>query len=460
MDMSQPPRISDQPLGSLFARPRMSRRTLFRHAASAVSGYFLWPGLISPARAQARGTRADNVIFVYLSGGISQTDTFDFREGPWTPSNFEPEPISGFRWPRRLLPKLAEQLPSITLVRSVLAWAEDHSLAREWLQIGRNPTRPDSAASPHIGSVIASELGANQPGALFPPYVSLNATAGSQPESGFLPAIYSPLLVNEVSGESPNWTRHPDGVDRYQKRVQLLHSMADPSNSQIFDQIATNQENARRLVGDPRVDQGFQLSAAERHAYGDSLFGNACLVARNMLRHQLGPRFIQITFGDWDHHGQIYSPSAFSADEPTSMARRLDTGLGSLMADLKNDGLLDRTLILVMSEFGRTVGTLSNGGGRDHLRTQSVFFAGASIRGGRTIGSTDETGRVIEDFGWRANRPVRHEDIEATLYWAPGNRLDQNNHESGYRRAVFVRAGFGRATLHAADGVVGRGRRP
>jgi hypothetical protein len=396
---------------------------MFRHVASAVSGYILWPGLVSSASAQSRGsngrTQADNVIFVLLSGGISQTDTFDFREGPWTPSNFEPEETLGFRWPRRLLPKLAEQLPSVTLVRSVLAWAEDHALAREWLQIGRNPTRPDSVSSPHIGSVIASELGANQPDAVFPPYMSLNAVSGNQPESGFLPVTYSPLMVNNVNGESPNWTRHPDGADRFQKRVQLLNSMeTEHSSSRVFDEIATNQANARRLMGDARVDQAFQLSAGERQEYGESSFGNACLVARNMLRHKLGPRFIQITYGDWDHHGQIYNPAFLSADEPTSMARRLDSGLGSLISDLRNDGLLDRTLILVMGEFGRTVGALSSAAGRDHLRTQSVLFAGASIRGGHVIGSTDETGRVIEDFGWRGNRPIRHEDIEATLYSA------------------------------------------
>jgi uncharacterized protein (DUF1501 family) len=196
--------------------------------------------------------------------------------------------------------------------------------------------------------------------------------------------------------------------------------MAPDVTARTANEIATNQSSAQRLANDSRVNLAFQLSADEQATYGNSGFGNACLVARNLLRHGLGPRFIQITSGDWDHHGQIYSPAALDAGTPTSIARCFDSGLGALLKDLANDGLLSRTLVLVMSEFGRTVGSLSGNAGRDHLRTQSVMFAGASIRGGHVLGSTDPTGAAIQDFGWRGNRPIRHEDIEATVYWALG----------------------------------------
>jgi hypothetical protein len=355
-----------------------------------------------------------------LSGGISHTDTFDLKEGPWTPANFAPTTFGDVRWPQGLFPQLSDQLSSVALVRSVVSWAEDHSLSRQWLQVGRNPTRPDSISSPHIVSIIASELAPSQPDSLFPAYVSLNAMAGGQPDGGFLPAIYSPLMVAQVDGAGPKWTQHPDGAARLQTRQQLLSSMGGDVSARAASEIATNQVSGQKLSNDSRVNLAFQLSSDERTTYGGTTFGNACLVARNFLRHQLGPRFIQITYGDWDHHGQIYSPAALDGSTPTSIARQFDTGLAALLKDLSNDGTLNRTLVMVMSEFGRTVGVLSGNAGRDHYQNQSVMFAGASIKGGRAIGSTNATGGSVEDFGWHADRPVRHEDLEATLYWALG----------------------------------------
>jgi uncharacterized protein (DUF1501 family) len=123
--------------------------------------------------------------------------------------------------------------------------------------------------------------------------------------------------------------------------------------------------------------------------------------------------------GGWDNHSNIYT-TAFNATNANSQARQLDAGLGALMADLKRDGLFDETLIVVMGEFGRTVGPLNGQAGRDHFLTQSVLMAGAGIRGGRAIGSTDAEGRNVAEPGWSANREIRAEDIEATIYEALG----------------------------------------
>jgi len=167
------------------------------------------------------------------------------------------------------------------------------------------------------------------------------------------------------------------------------------------------------------VDKAFALSGADRARYGNSPFGNACLVAHNLLAGKLGPRFIQISYGDWDHHGQIYAPSAIST-APDSMVRRLDAGLGALLADLKKSRLLEETLVVAIGEFGRTVGPLSAAAGRDHWLQQSMLIAGARTRGGRAIGSTDATGAGTRESGWKQNRDIRHEDLEATLYCALG----------------------------------------
>src|SRR5205823_3304411 len=126
--------------------------------------------------------------------------------------------------------------------------------------------------------------------------------------------------------------------------------------------------------------------------------------------------FIQITFGSWDHHTNIYAPGS----QLTPMAKQFDGGLGMLLADLKSDGLLDQTLIVAQGEFGRTVGPLNSNGGRDHFLQQSALFAGAGIRGGRALGATDKIGSDTVDSGWYRDRYIRPEDIEATIYSAMG----------------------------------------
>ncbi len=403
----------------MIEQRRNHRRLFFRHFGSAVGGYCLLPG----AAAQQRSTRAGvkNVVFVFLSGGISQVDTFDLKVGPWTPRNFDPTHFRGIHFPRGLLPVLSEALDDIVLIRSVRSWAEEHSLARQWLQIGRNPATPDARLSPHIGSVIASELAPQNPNAPLPAYVCLNAVAGSIPGEGFLPAANAPFLVSQTKGDGLRIAMHPEGKERYSRRAALLARLATPGPSTpLIEEDAVYQKSARSLIFNAAIDAAFTVAPAERVRYGDSPFGNACAVARNLLTRKLGPRFIQINFGDWDHHGNIYAPGALDAGNPKSLARQLDSGLGSLIADLKASGALNETLVIAIGEFGRTAGPLTPAQGRDHALLQSALVAGGGVRGGRALGSTDDTGARIRDAGWRRDREIRHEDLEATIYWALG----------------------------------------
>jgi len=398
--------------------PKLHRRLLFRHLGSAVGGYFLIPRVTAQ---QSRVRPAvKNIVFVFLSGGISQVDTFDLKVGSWTPRNFDPTPFRGVQFPRGLMPVLSQRLDDIVLVRSVRAWAEEHTLARQWLQIGRNPATPDARLSPHIGSVIASELAPQNPDAPLPAYACLNAVAGSIPGEGFLPASNAPFLVSQTKGDGLAITMHPEGKGRYTRRAALLARLEPPDTRQVIETEASYQRSAQSLLFNSKIDAAFTIPPADQERYGRSAFGNACAVARNLLSSKLGPRFIQINFGDWDHHGNIYAPGALDAANPTSMARQLDSGLSNLIADLKTSGVLNDTLVLAIGEFGRTVGPLSPAQGRDHWLLQSALVAGGGIRGGRAMGSTDDTGGRMRESGWRLDREIRHEDLEATLYWALG----------------------------------------
>lgn len=403
-----------------WRRPHLSRRIFFRHAAAAIGGYYLLPArpmeTVARAAVSTKAT-AKNCIFILLAGAPSHTDTFDLKEGPWTPAAFNPTSFGDLRFPQGLLPKLAEQLDSVALVRSVRSWAAVHSLAQTWWQVGRNPVSPSARISPHIGSVVSLEVSAREGERILPAFISLNA-GGNRVDNGYLAPEHAPFYVT-AGGALAN-TVHRDGQPRFEGRYGLLLEMdvearAASALGPSAVEAAAFTASARRLMYNPRLDAIFNPPAAERNRYGNTAFGNACLASRNLLRERLGTRFVQITLGGWDHHANIYAPNAGLI----AQSRQFDV-LGTLIGDLKNDGLLDETLIVALGEFGRTVGPLNTQGGRDHFVQQSALFAGARIRGGRAIGSTDAEGRLTVEPGWSRDRDVRTEDVEATIYSALG----------------------------------------
>ena len=143
-----------------WRRPHVSRRVFFRHFASALGGYFLLPSrpmeTVAKAAPAVKGT-AKYCIFILMDGGPSHVDTFDLKEGAWTPQTFRPTSYGDIRFPQGYMPTLAEQLDNIAFVRSMKAWALVHGLARQWVVIGRNPIASTSKIAPHIGSVVAME---------------------------------------------------------------------------------------------------------------------------------------------------------------------------------------------------------------------------------------------------------------------------------------------------------------
>jgi hypothetical protein len=404
-----------------FERPHLSRRGFFRIAASGLTGTVLLnkldaAGGITKTAATPKGT-ARNVVFVLLSGAPSHTDLLDFKQSPDTPMDLlKPETIEGIVWPTGILPNLASHLPDIAIARSVRSWALQHGLAQQWAQIGRSPAGALGPISPNIGSVVALEKEPErQPGQVFPTFLGLNSDGAVG--AGYFSSAYAPFKINPATTGMPD-TANRDGQTRFEARYEFLKQIDAPLrvNSPFgkpMQDYAGFYESGRSLMFNPLVDQAFRFTAEESERYGNTNFGNACLVASKVLAARGGTRYIQITLGGWDHHQDIYT------DLPP-LARTLDSGLAMLLTDLKSSGLLTETLVAVMGEFGRTVGGLTPQAGRDHYLQQFVAFVGAGVRGGRAIGATDETGAATVEYGRSREREIRPEDVEATIYSALG----------------------------------------
>lgn len=368
--------------------------------------------------APALRNTAKSCIFIFLAGAPSQTDMWDLKEGAWTPSDFAPATFGEVRWPQGLLPKTATHLDKLTLVRSGLAWAAVHQLAQTWTQISRNPTGATGAIAPHIGAVVALESQATRTAAdILPGFIALNS--GGIPSSGYLPARYAPFGMIASSAGLTTLT-HPAGAERFARRWDLLHKLDGARACNCIGKPADDMDDfydqSKALMDTPGINTVFTFTDEEHQRYGATVFGDSLVVARNLAAANKGTRFIQTTLGGWDHHSDIYTREAGLYVQAT----QLDNALGALLTDLATMNILDETLVVVTSEFGRTVGPLNNQNGRDHYLRQSMVFAGGGTRGGRVIGKTDATGAQVTEYGWSANRDVRPEDVTATIYSALG----------------------------------------
>ena len=182
-----------------------------------------------------------------------------------------------------------------------------------------------------------------------------------------------------------------------------------------------------RVNGEILLTGPFNITADDRKRYGDNSVGASCILARNVLAEDGGTHYIHICHPGWDHHVQIWDRKA-SSNHYTLM-NEFDPAFSSLLEDLgrtksKHDPsktLLDETLVVCMSEFGRTIGALNNMAGRDHYNhCYPALFAGAGVKGGRVLGRTDKDGGKVIENGWHRKEQPRMENILATMYSALG----------------------------------------
>lgn len=415
----------------------LTRREMFRLSGGlAMTAHWFLP-LANPQRVRAavkpRGT-ARHVMFVMLDGGQSHVDSWDLKEGAWTPQDFDirDAKIPGVRWPMALYPRLAAQLDKVALVRSMEAWDSVHGRAQYYVQAGHALNPALQKEIPPVGSVVAMELASQRRDTdTLPPYVALNVTQSQAGllKSGFLPAAYSPFHIDtntSLSAYSPDPSTKAD----FERRWQMLKSFdgrlrGDSSlQAKAYRDYHDHYEGAVRLMSDPRTGKLFEATAEEKARYGGTITGDACVIARNLLEADAGTRFVFLQSNGWDHHKDIYAPKNFY-----QLSRELDHALAPLIEDLaarKRPGakktLLEETMLIVMGEFGRTPGALTPGlNGRDHYQyAMTALMAGGGIKPGQVIGKTDENGAKVVESGWDLKRSIYMEDIVTTVYSALG----------------------------------------
>jgi hypothetical protein len=410
-----------------YARPSGSRRDFFRLLGAGVTGSYLASSplsaqIIKGQNVETKNT-ARNVIFILLSGAPSHVDTFDLKmtDGV-TPSAFEPADINGMLWNTGVFPKLAERVDDIAIIRSARAWAAQHTLSQTWVQIGRSPAAVLGDVAPNMGAIVSAEKRHERTeGQIFPTFLALNSDGAVG--AGYLPATYEPFKMAPNPNGLAN-TTHADGGARFTTKYDLLEKLDHPIRFEspygdAMSDFGDFYKAARGLMYNPAVESAFRYSTADSARYGSTAFGNALLTAKQVLEANMGTRYIQVTLGGWDMHNNIYSTAA-GQTSIFSLGRTLDNALSTLLGDLKESGLLNETLVVMLGEFGRTVGPLSATAGRDHYLQQFVFFAGGGVKGGRALGVTDEIGARSREYGWSAERDVRVEDVEATIYSALG----------------------------------------
>ena len=393
----------------------VSRRDVLKVGALSFFGLSLPQFLAARGAAAAVGSpKAEAVILLWCSGGPSHLDSFDPK--PDAPAEYRGEfkaidtNVAGIQLSEHL-PNTAKVMDKIALVRSLTSNIAAHEQASQYLMTGYRPL--PTLEYPSYGSVIAKELGVRNS---LPPYVAVPDIARAG-QSGFIGAGYNAFTVPDPSrpGFRVEDVNPPRGVD--QERMARRKGFTQKLNDRFVNPLPDGNvravdafyERAYDLVNSTSAKRAFDVSEEQqslRDQYGMTTYGQGALLARRLVEG--GARFVTVSKGGWDTHDRNFQRLS------TQLLPELDKAYAALLTDLSQRGMLDRTLVILMGEFGRTP-RINPRGGRDHYsRVRFASFAGGGVKGGQVIGKSDATGSTP------AERPVAVEDIASSLYTALG----------------------------------------
>jgi hypothetical protein len=394
----------------------ISRRSFLGAAGLAGFSWLTPVGqlLARAADQQPKGEPAHSIILLWMEGGPSQLETFDPHPG--TRIGGEAKAIQTAAKGIQIadgMESIAEQMGSISLIRSMISKEGDHERAASMM---KNGYRPDpTAAYPSIGAILCHQLPVGKTDV--PRHISI--LPGAWPSrGGFLGAEYDAFHTYDPLQKVPDVTS-PVPAPRDDLRVKDLATLektfARGRNLRVENTLHEHMvRNARTMMTTEQL-KAFDVSlesAATRKAYGDTPFGRGCLAARRLV--EVGVRCVEVTLGGWDSHAENQTLT-------TNCKKHLDPAFGALLKDLKDRDLLKKTIVVWAGEFGRTP-TINPLGGRDHWpKGFSVALAGGPIRGGHVLGATDPEGKKD------AEKPVTIGELHATMLTAVGLNPHKEN---------------------------------
>src|SRR5437588_639177 len=387
------------------AAGRVSRRTFLRRVGAGAGIAALgWKDAVALHAADLR-QRGMSCILLFMNGGPSQFETFDPKPDSKNggPTKAIDTAVSGIRIAEHW-PNVAERMKDVALVRSVTSKEGAHPRAVYQLHTGYAPS--GAVNYPTFGAVAAKEIG--PPDFDLPGFVGIgNRRLSTGLGAGFLGMQFAPFVVNNPN-QMPSNAELPSGVNdrRFARRLDLLKDLEDDfAKAGAQRQVEGHQAlytSAAQLVLSPRL-KAFDLNQEKdgvRDRYGRSSFGQGCLLARRLV--ETGVTFVEVESDGWDTHQDNFNRSK-------SLSADVDKGFAALLADLRERGMLEKTLVIWMGEFGRTP-RINGNNGRDHFpRAFTVALAGGGVKGGQVIGATSADGSDVTD------RPVGVADLFCTF---------------------------------------------
>lgn len=385
-----------------------------RQSLKFLSGLGVWfslPALSARAAAKRRSERPRSLITLWMNGGMSQLETWDPHSG--TPSGGEVQSIRTILPELSIsefLPQMAEQMHDVTLIRSLTSLEGDHARGAAYVKTGYRlePT----LVYPSLGSIVAHEL--PDPGVEIPQHVSLGAD-DFFPRGGYLGnewdafRVFDPgrSLTNLSAGVSDQRMQaRRRGLDVVSQQFRSARPTSDRTTlhtdtiQRALQMMTSEQLKAFELTEEPKV---------VRQAYGDSRFGRGCLVARRLI--EVGVRSVEVSLNGFDTHVNNH-------EGQRTQAQILDPAFATLLTELRDRDLLDSTVVLCISEFGRTP-QINPAGGRDHWpHWFSCVVAGGGFRKGLVLGQTPSVVSIRNQDDAQNKRPVPKDPITVPELYA------------------------------------------
>jgi uncharacterized protein (DUF1501 family) len=387
--------------------------------------------------------KAKSVIHIYLPGGAAHQEMWDPK--PLAPMEYRGEmgtiKTNTGEVFSETLPKTAQVADKITVIRSMSHGEAAHERGTHNMFTGYRPS--PALVFPSMGSVVSHEYG---PRNNLPPYVCIPNQPNEYAGTGYLSSSFAPFSLGADPASGGFKVRDlstADGIDnaRFARRRSALEAVNDYfAKKEKSDNLAamdTFYDRAYSLISSAEAREAFNIdaeTAAVRDEYGRNQAGQRMLMARRLVG--AGVRFVSLTYGGWDMHGQIVR----------SMKRQMpdfDQAYSALINDLDRNGLLESTLVMVSSEFGRTP-KINRTAGRDHWpKVFSVALAGGGIKRGSIFGSSNAIASEPEE------EEIGPADLATTIYYLMGIIADKELMAPGNRPIEIVDGGKVRKGLLA-----------